>query len=61
VEADENKVSQGEVDAQASGVLFPEDGNDWHKLLGQTDGSVWAKALQPISGNAPQQNRRVSP
>jgi hypothetical protein len=61
MDGDGNKVSHGEVQAQASGVLVPEDGNDWHKEFGQTDDFVWAKALQPISGNVPQQKRRVSP
>jgi hypothetical protein len=64
IHRDANNASEGQAQAQESqaqtgDVLVPEDGNIWHQGFGETNGSVWANALRPISGNNSQPKHRV--
>lgn len=49
-----------EAQTQHAIILVPRDDNGWYKQFGETDGQVWANALQLVSGNAHQPLRRVS-
>jgi hypothetical protein len=60
IDANSDNAAQAEAQIQSADVLIPQDNNRWHQEFGKTDGQIWANALQPVSGNAQQGQRRVS-